>query len=193
MIESTNNTQEIFEYLVDLSTNATSNEQLKANWFSTPLGPMIAIADHVSLYLLDFIELSNVKRQIKQLTLKTNAAVISGTCAPIISVQKELEKYFAGKLQIFNTPIKFVGTDFQQSIWHELPKIPYGKTCSYAELASAIGNPAAFRAAANANGRNRFSIIVPCHRVINTSGNIGGYGGGIARKRWLLDHEKQNF
>jgi len=78
-------------------------------------------------------------------------------------------------------------------VWEELQKIPFGETCSYAELAATIGKPSAFRAVANANGANQFAIVIPCHRVINSNGELGGYGGGLPRKKWLIAHERQGI
>jgi methylated-DNA-[protein]-cysteine S-methyltransferase len=101
----------------------------------------------------------------------------------------QFDEYFAGKRKIFNVPIKQTGTDFQQKVWSELIKIPFGKTISYLQLAQRLGDVKSIRAAASANGRNKLSIIVPCHRVIGADGKLVGYGGGLPRKKWLLDHE----
>jgi AraC family transcriptional regulator of adaptative response/methylated-DNA-[protein]-cysteine methyltransferase len=102
-----------------------------------------------------------------------------------------LDNYFAGKLKQFKTPIFWSGSVFQKIVWDALVRIPYGETRSYADVAASLGKPSAFRAVANANGANPLAIVVPCHRVINTDGGLGGYGGGLARKKWLIDHEKQ--
>lgn len=107
----------------------------------------------------------------------------------IESIEKELKLYFQGRLQQFKTPLALSGTVFQQKVWLELQKIPYAKTCSYAELAQNVGRPKSFRAAAQANKRNKFAIIIPCHRVINSDGSLGGYFSGVERKKWLLDFE----
>ena len=105
-------------------------------------------------------------------------------------VSAQLERYFAGKLEVFEVPLDLRGTPFQQSVWKELTTIPYGTTISYRELAERVGNPRAVRAVGGANGRNPVSIIVPCHRVVGADGDLVGYGGGIDRKRWLLGHER---
>jgi AraC family transcriptional regulator of adaptative response/methylated-DNA-[protein]-cysteine methyltransferase len=97
--------------------------------------------------------------------------------------------YFQGKLKEFKTPIALNGTPFQKQVWEELLKIPYGQTISYKDLAIAVGNPRGCRAVAQANGANNLAVIIPCHRVINHNGRIGGYGGGLDRKKWLLDLE----
>lgn len=103
--------------------------------------------------------------------------------------RNQLRSYFAGELQVFDMPLALEGTPFQRAVWAALRKIPYGKTISYAELARRVGKPGAARAVGSANGRNPVGIIVPCHRVIAADGTLGGYGGGLERKRWLLDHE----
>jgi AraC family transcriptional regulator of adaptative response/methylated-DNA-[protein]-cysteine methyltransferase len=153
-------------------------------WIETPLGPMMAIADEKALHLLEFAERKNLERQIKR--FKT----IPGRTPPIDSIEKELGQYFDGALKTFRTPHAFQGTPFQRRVWEELQKIPFGETRSYSALASAIDRPKAFRAVAQANRSNRLAIIIPCHRVINASGNLAGYAGGIPRKQWLISHER---
>jgi len=101
----------------------------------------------------------------------------------------ELLAYFAGNLRVFTVPLDMQGTDFQLRVWNELLKIPYGETRSYAQIAEAVGRPKAVRAVGAANGSNPLAIIVPCHRVIGADGSLTGYAGGVARKRWLLEHE----
>ena len=102
----------------------------------------------------------------------------------------ELDSYFEGNLRHFTFPYKITGTDFQSKVWNELLNIPFGETISYCELSKRIKNPAAVRAVGSANGSNPLSIVVPCHRVIGSNGKLIGYGGGLWRKKWLLDHEK---
>jgi AraC family transcriptional regulator of adaptative response/methylated-DNA-[protein]-cysteine methyltransferase len=160
---------------------------LTASWLDSPLGPILAIGDEKVLYLLEFVDRRGLEREIERMRKKF--AIVPGVTPPIDSIRQELEQYFAGTLKEFKTPIAVMGSPFQQSVWRALQAIPYGKTCSYAELATSIGKPTAFRAAANANGANQLAIIIPCHRVINSDGKIGGYGGGVARKQWLLQHE----
>jgi methylated-DNA-[protein]-cysteine S-methyltransferase len=103
----------------------------------------------------------------------------------------QLNEYFSGKRQNFELPTRQDGTIFQQKVWAELMQIPYGKTISYLQLARQLGDVKTIRAAASANGRNQLSIVVPCHRVIGSDGSLTGYGGGLHRKKWLLDHENQ--
>lgn len=147
----------------------------------TPLGLMTAIAEEDALLYLGFEEITVRK--------KTTA----GDPWVIRVLQRELEQYFEGALQEFHTPCRPQGTPFQKTVWEELKKIPRGKTCSYAELAMAVGRPSAYRAVAQANGRNPLCILVPCHRVIYADGSLGGYSSGLERKKWLLHHESNYF
>jgi methylated-DNA-[protein]-cysteine S-methyltransferase len=104
-------------------------------------------------------------------------------------VVAQLDAYFARELQSFDLEMNLLGTPFQRSVWSQLGEIPYGETISYGELAQRVGNPNASRAVGLANGRNPIAIIVPCHRVIGANGSLTGYGGGLERKSWLLEHE----
>jgi methylated-DNA-[protein]-cysteine S-methyltransferase len=106
-------------------------------------------------------------------------------------VAAQLDAYFAGELSTFDLEMNLLGTPFQQRVWSALSEIPYGETISYGELARRVGNPNASRAVGLANGRNPVAIIVPCHRVIGANGSLTGYGGGLERKTWLLDHERK--
>jgi methylated-DNA-[protein]-cysteine S-methyltransferase len=109
------------------------------------------------------------------------------------AVRDQLKAYFSGNLRDFELPLRMAGTPFQHLVWEGLRAIPYGETISYAELALRIGRPGASRAVGSANGRNPISIVVPCHRVIAADGTLGGYGGGLDRKEWLLEHEGATF
>lgn len=153
-------------------------ELLKADWIDTPLGPMIAIADEEALYLLEFVNRRGLEREIEHLRNKIGAAIIPGKTNIIDSIKQELSQYFKGELTQFLTPIKMIGTPFQKGVWLELNKIPMGETCSYSEIAKRIENSGAVRAVGSANGANQIAIVIPCHRVINADGQLGGYGGG---------------
>jgi methylated-DNA-[protein]-cysteine S-methyltransferase len=107
-------------------------------------------------------------------------------------VADQLDAYFAGELTSFDLEMNMLGTPFQQKVWSRLCEIPYGETISYGELARRVGNPRASRAVGLANGRNPVALIVPCHRVIGADGSLTGYGGGLERKTWLLDHERKH-
>lgn len=151
---------------------------IKASWLDTKLGPMIAISDEMGLYLLEFVDRRGLEREVERLRLKTKAAIIPGSTSPIKSITLELASYFDGTLTDFKTPLHLLGSPFQRLVWEELMHIPYGQTRSYMAQAEAIGKNKAYRAVANANGANQLAIVIPCHRIINSNGDLGGYGGG---------------
>lgn len=165
---------------------------LKASWLDTRLGPMIAIADDHALYLLEFLDRRGLEQEIERLRHRTKSAIIPGKTSPIQSIEQELSAYFEGQLITFKTPLFLLGSPFQKTVWNALCQIDYGTTKSYAEQARMIGKPTASRAVANANGANQLAIVIPCHRIITSAGDLGGYSGGIARKQWLLQHEKKH-
>ncbi|MGD8470803.1 MAG: methylated-DNA--[protein]-cysteine S-methyltransferase [Desulfobacteraceae bacterium] len=104
---------------------------------------------------------------------------------------RQMTEYFKGRRQKFSVPLIMEGTNFQKAVWRQLQKIPFGRTASYGDVARAVGSPRAFRAVGNANNKNPISLIIPCHRVIGSDGKLVGFGGGIWRKEWLLEHEKR--
>ncbi|MBK2028969.1 methylated-DNA--[protein]-cysteine S-methyltransferase [Francisella noatunensis] len=154
----------------------------------TPIGNLIAIADDNYLYACFFISDSNICA-IEKLLKIYNAKISFKTNDITDQTRNQLDKYFNKKLKTFSIPLQLTGTDFQKQVWHELIKIPYGETISYRKEATNIGKPTAFRAVANANGKNLLPIIIPCHRVINSNGKLGGYTGGLDKKEFLLKLE----
>ncbi len=104
---------------------------------------------------------------------------------------KQLDEYFKGRRQNFSLELQLEGTDFQKKVWEQLLRIPFGETASYRDIAKAVGNEKAVRAVGGANGKNNIAIIIPCHRVIGADGDLVGFGGGLWRKVWLLNHEKR--
>lgn len=191
--ESSSGFRDAFSKIMGVTPSSAKKQVqvLKATWLDTQLGPMIAIASDEALYLLEFVDRRGLEREVERLRKRLHAAIIPGTTEPIMSIEQELKAYFAGQLQQFKTPLFLLGSDFQKAVWDELCRIPYGETRSYREQATAIERPAAYRAVANANGANQLAIVIPCHRIINSNGDLGGYGGGLARKQWLIQHEKQ--
>ncbi|MCL4162548.1 UNVERIFIED_CONTAM: hypothetical protein GTU68_000659 [Idotea baltica] len=107
-------------------------------------------------------------------------------------LREELDEYFHGKRRLFSVPLCPLGTEFQQSVWNILQEIPYGATQSYMQQAKLLNNPKGIRAVASANGMNKIAIVIPCHRVIGGDGSLTGYAGGLHRKKWLLNHERQH-
>lgn len=161
-------------------------------WLETPMGRMIAISDEKALYLLEFTNRKNMRRQFDRLRKIQNRAVIPGRTQVTSQIETELSDYFAGTLFNFKTPLATSGTRFQQQTWQALQTIPHGETRSYAQLAEMIGKPTAVRAVASANANNGLALIIPCHRVIAKNGGLGGYAGGISRKKQLLDLESKS-
>ena len=159
----------------------------------TPLGPMFAYAVEEGICLLEFTDRKMLETEFKTLTKRFNATIIQGANKHFDTLKPQLAEYFAGTRKEFSVPVIFRGTEFQQSVWRMLQQIPYGQTRSYKEQAIAVKKRDAVRAVANANGMNRISIIIPCHRVIGADGNLTGYGGGLWRKKWLLEMERKNL
>ena len=163
---------------------------LLAGWIETRLGPMIAVADTRHLLILEFSVDNTFSKDIKRLEKKYAISILQGENKIIKTIKAELKNYFSGKNLTFQTPIKMTGTAFQKNVWKMLQTIPAGETISYLEEAKKIKKPTACRAVANANSANPLAIIVPCHRVINHNGKLGGYRGGVSKKEWLIQHEK---
>jgi len=158
----------------------------------TPLGPMVAGATDDGVCLLEFADRRMLETQIGRLRRYLDGPIVPGDHELTRRLAGEVERYFAGTLQDFTVPIVAPGTPFQQRVWKRLSEIPYGATLSYDELARSIGRPGAQRAVGKANGDNRLAIILPCHRVVRSNGDLSGYGGGVWRKRLLLEHERRN-
>jgi methylated-DNA-[protein]-cysteine S-methyltransferase len=149
----------------------------------TPLGDLMMVTHQSELTGLYFVGCDHVPAAQKTWTLDIRHPVLR-------KATKQLNEYFKGQRSSFSFPPSAAGTDFQRRIWREIAKIPFGKTISYSDLARRAGAPRAIRAAGTATGRNPLSIIVPCHRVLGKHGAIGGYAGGLERKRHLLKFEK---
>ncbi len=163
------------------------------NRIDTPLGPMLAGVSSSGLCLLEFADRPMLETQLKRVSKKLNARLIRGRHEMIEETQQQLEAYFSGSDQHFRIPLDLTGTPFQEEVWSILRSIPYGTTRSYKQQAEILGRKRAVRAIARANGDNRISIIIPCHRVVGSDGQLTGYGGGLWRKKWLLDHERRNL
>lgn len=189
--ESSSGFRDAFSRVMGDAPTKSSHHILKATWLDTKLGPMLAIADEEALYLLEFVDRRGLEREIENLRKKLKVAIIPGVTGIIKRIDNEITDYFDGKKLTFNTPIHMIGSPFQKTVWEALRKIPPGETRSYLDIAKSLNKPTAFRAVANANGANQLAILIPCHRVINANGDLGGYGGGITRKQWLLDHENK--
>ncbi|UZR97853.1 bifunctional transcriptional activator/DNA repair enzyme AdaA [Chondrinema litorale] len=160
---------------------------------TTPLGPMFICATEKGICLLEFTDRKMLETEFKDLQHLLKAEILTGENAHIKQVKRELNEYFEGKRTQFDVALDTPGTEFQSLVWEKLKQIPLGETTNYQALAENLEKPNAVRAVANANGHNRISIIVPCHRVIGKDGNLTGYGGGIERKKWLIEFEKKVY
>ena len=158
-------------------------------WLDTRVGPMVAGVHEGALVLLEFTDRQRIEIQVPRLKQRFKGELRAGGDPTLAQTERELDEYFAGRRRAFTMPLAFPGTPFEERVWRRLLEIPYGETISYEELALATSTKGAVRAVGSANGRNRIAIVIPCHRVINKGGGLGGYGGGLWRKRLLLDLE----
>jgi AraC family transcriptional regulator of adaptative response/methylated-DNA-[protein]-cysteine methyltransferase len=161
------------------------------SWMRTPLGPMVAGATTGGVCLLEFTDRGLLESQLDAVKGLFDMPLVPGTNGHLELLQEELTAYFSGALRQFAVPLVIAGTDFQERVWGQLRRIPYGETRSYEKIAAAAGAPKSVRAVGHANGLNRMAIVIPCHRVVSKNGELGGYGGGLWRKRFMLDLERQ--
>jgi AraC family transcriptional regulator of adaptative response/methylated-DNA-[protein]-cysteine methyltransferase len=166
---------------------------LYARWIDTPVGGMLALADDAGLHLLEFVDRRALETEIKRLRAHLGCNIIPGDHLYLDRIEGELKSYFDGESDLFTVPLVELGSEFEKSVWKLLKTIPPGESWSYADLAKKLNNPNATRAVGHANGKNSIGIVIPCHRVIRSDGTLGGYGGGIWRKQWLLEHEQKYF
>ena len=157
----------------------------------TPLGPMLAGTTDDGVCLLEFADRPMLPTQLALLERRLRRPLVSGRHPLLDQLESQLADYFAGLRNAFDLPVIAPGSPFQERTWATLRQIPVGSTLTYEELAADAGRPGAQRAAGTANGANRIAVLIPCHRVIRKSGEVGGYGGGSWRKAWLLDHERR--
>jgi AraC family transcriptional regulator of adaptative response/methylated-DNA-[protein]-cysteine methyltransferase len=159
-------------------------------WVDTPIGPMVAGATDAGVCLLEFTDRRSIEHQLATLRTRLDAALVPLDHPHLTALRTQLAEYFQGARRAFAVPIEAPGTPFEMRVWQALCGIPYGETRSYSDIARAVDSPAAVRAVGRANGLNRIAIVIPCHRVVNKSGELGGYGGGLWRKRRLLHLER---
>jgi len=161
-------------------------------WVESPFGPLLAAATSEGICLLEFTDRRRLDHQFSRLRKYFRCSIVPGENNHIVQLKNELTEYFAGKRKQFSIKLFYPGTAFEEKVWKVLLTIPYGSTVSYEDIAKTIGSPGASRAVGRANGFNRISIVIPCHRVINKNGELGGYGGGLWRKKTLLSLEKES-
>lgn len=175
----------------DPPTAARKRSGLFAERIETPLGMMLAVADDEGLRLLEFGDRRAIERQVTILRARLKTNVVPGEHPHLDAVRTQLADYFSGKNLEFDLPMAPIGSDFQMRAWEVLRSIPLAETRSYSWMAERLGRPGAQRAVGRANGTNMISIVIPCHRVIRADGSLCGYGGGLWRKKWLLEHERK--
>ena len=166
-----------------------TNRRVSYCHLSSPLGEMIAGATDKGVCFLEWHDRGGVDRILERVAKRYRCELVENENRHLRTLRQELTEYFEGKLTIFTMPVDITGTEFEQTVWSHLLRIPYGETRSYGQLAMLLGKPGASRAVGRANGANYLAIVIPCHRVIESTGNLRGYGGGVWRKKWLLELE----
>ncbi len=191
--ESLSGFTDSFKKTTGFPPSASSNKNpIMITRILTKLGPMLAGANDNGVCLLEFMDRRMLETQLKRIRKRLNAELIPGKNKHFDTLNTQINEYFSGQRMRFELALILAGTDFQEKVWRGLQTIPYGSTRSYKEQAEIIGRPKAIRAVARANGDNRIAIIIPCHRVIGSDGKLVGYGGGLWRKKFLLDLEIKN-
>jgi AraC family transcriptional regulator of adaptative response/methylated-DNA-[protein]-cysteine methyltransferase len=163
---------------------------IRLSWMDTPLGAMVAGATAGGVCLLEYTDRRMIEAQFAAVGRSFKLPAVPGESRYLDELRVQLDEYFAARRREFTVPLVYPGSPFEQQVWSELLRIPYGETRSYEDLARATGRPGASRAVGRANGANRIAVVIPCHRVVNKNGDLGGYGGGLWRKRILLDLER---
>jgi AraC family transcriptional regulator of adaptative response/methylated-DNA-[protein]-cysteine methyltransferase len=161
------------------------------SWVESPLGPLLAGANDKGACLLEFSDRRMLEAQMKALRKYFRCPIVPGEHPHLVALKQQLQAYFEGRLRKFTVPLDYPGSEFQTKVWNALLEIPYGETRSYEDLAKTLGSVKAVRAVGHANGLNRIAVVIPCHRVVNKDGKLGGYGGGLWRKQYLLDLERR--
>lgn len=164
---------------------------LRATWIPTPLGDMIAVSSRSHLHLLEFVDRKGLPAELRRLQAAAKDGIGIGPMPPSEQAAAELGAYFAARSARFATPLALTASPFTRDVWSALRDIPPGETRSYGDIARLIGRPSAVRAVARANGANQIAVMIPCHRVIGADGSLTGYGGGLWRKRRLIEIERQ--
>jgi AraC family transcriptional regulator of adaptative response/methylated-DNA-[protein]-cysteine methyltransferase len=164
-------------------------QALVADWLPSPLGTMLAVASETGLAMLEFVDRRALENELIRMRKRMGAPIVAGSSAILEQTKREMAEYFEGARRDFTIPLDLRGSEFQLQVWNALCDISFGRTESYGQMAKRIGRPSAVRAIGRANGTNQVAIVVPCHRVIGADGTLTGYGGGLWRKEWLLEHE----
>lgn len=191
--ESVSGFHDSYKSIFGMAPSQSKDQQpVNLKRIESPLGTLLICAVAEGICLLEFSDRPKLETELKELGKFFNGPVIQGSNKHFDVLEKQLHEYFKGARKTFDIPLVTPGSEFQQQVWRQLQTIAYGTTRSYKEQAAALSQPKAIRAIATANGMNRIAIVIPCHRVIGSDGSMTGYGGGIWRKKWLLDHESTN-
>jgi AraC family transcriptional regulator of adaptative response/methylated-DNA-[protein]-cysteine methyltransferase len=160
------------------------------DWVVSPVGPLLIGASPDAIAVLEFSSTDQLGAQLERLRKQLRRPLVHATTPLLERLRTQLEEYFAANRRDFDLPLEYHGSEFQERVWAALRHIPYGETCSYGALAKKLGDANGMRAVGAANGLNPIAIVIPCHRVVNANGALGGYGGGLWRKQILLDLEQ---
>lgn len=186
-----------FGYTFKKMTGKSPKEQLEKpiliNRITTPLGPMFVCATDEGICMLEFVDRRMLESEFQDLQKRLKTRIVIGQNEHTKQLATELGEYFSGKRKVFTVPLDWQGTEFQKQVWNILCEVKFGTRVSYKEQAIKLDKSTAVRAVASANGYNKISIVVPCHRIVGSDGSLTGYGGGLERKAWLLEHEEKYF
>ena len=184
----------MFKNIIGTSPQKSKDKRIvNITYIETDLGLMVAAATDKGICMFEFADYKLIDLELRQLSEIFKAPLVQGDNPHFLVLRNQLDEYFSGERKIFDVPLDLAGTEFQKKVWLSLLQVPYGHTSTYGKQAELLGIPSSVRAVANANGKNKISIVLPCHRVIGSNGSLTGYGGGMWRKKKLLEFEKENL
>jgi O-6-methylguanine DNA methyltransferase len=179
-----------FDAVVPQRLEARDANALVIRWVDSPVGPLLIGAVDEAIVLLEFCDPDQLAERLARIRKSHGRSLVQGEHPLLVRLRAQLGEYFAATRTTFDVPLSFPGSGFQERVWSALRTIPYGATCSYGDIAKQLGDANMMRAVGAANGANPIAIVIPCHRVVNANGDLGGFGGGLWRKQILLDLER---